>query len=121
MTLIGDEVSDEDELGAGGFSISKDLNTRLVVARDVESGLFGGGCYGGALLVSLAFGRGRKVLLHLGLDLLNIEITHSDDGHEVGSIPTPVVVDQALYRSVFNDFRESYRGPVGVERGPEKQ
>ena len=121
LTLVGGEVSDEDKLGAGRFCIGKDLDTRIVVAGDIESGPFGRGCDGCALLGSLAFGRRREVLLHLGLDLLNIEVTHRDYGHQVGPVPTLVVFDQALYRRVFNDIRESYRGPVGVTRGPEKQ
>ena len=122
LTLVGSEVSDEDELGSGGFCIGKDLDTRLVVAGGHRKvGPFGGGCDGSALLVSLAFGRRSEVLLYLGLDLLNIEVTHGDDGHQVGPVPTLVVFDQALYGSVFNDFRESYRGPVGVARGPEEQ
>ena len=61
------------------------------------------------------------MLLNLGFHLHNIEITHGDDGHQVGPVPTLVVFDQALYGSVFNDFREPYRGPVGVARGPEEQ
>ena len=65
LTSVRGEVSDEDELGARGFCIGEDLDTRLVVAWDIESGPFGGRCDGGAPLVSLAFGRRSEVLLTL--------------------------------------------------------
>ena len=60
LTLVGGEVSDEDKLGAGRFCIGKDLDTRIVVAGDIESGPFGIGCDGCALLSSLPSGGGAK-------------------------------------------------------------
>ena len=91
------------------------------MAGDVDARPVGGLSGGGALLCGLALRRRREVLLHLGLDILHVEVAHGDDGHQIGPVPALVVSAQALHGRVLDDLGAADRSAAGVERGAEEE
>ena len=53
-------------------------------------------------MLGFAFWRRRKVLLDLCLEGLDVDVSHGDEGHEVGPVPSPVEINQALGGGVFD-------------------
>ena len=97
--MSGGKLADQDELGTGRLGVGEHFDARRVVAGDIEARPIGGRRDGGMCLGRLALGRRRKMLLHLGFDQCSIEVTHRNDGHEVGPVPTLIVLPQALDRA----------------------
>ena len=105
----------------GRLGIGEHIDARRVVAGNIDAWPVGRRCGAGALLEGRAFGGRRKVLFHLSLYQVSIEVTHDDDRHQVRSVPAFVEIPKALHRRGFDHLRQADRAPVCVQRGTKYQ
>ena len=121
VARFGRELSQQEHLRTRRLGIAEHVDPRLLVLGHAVARPIGWRSDGSTRLAGLTL-RGRsEVLPHLGLDHLGVEVPHGDHGHQVGPIPAPVELSQALHGCVFDDLRQPNWASLGIARVAKNQ